>query len=654
MNDNILTSYSFLAALSENQSDIYRAVYVPLFKRAITAYAQQAGYGGEGIQGGINDIQNIINNDYGINVPTIVAQKVLKLAFNSLSKRQRTNAVFEIDEKTNSFIVRNFDLNEYQDAFDKERRNANRLQEEFERFARSNGYENVVPLSDFIGGNTKKLCSFFSGSTHIIDENGELTYMPHIRFLMHIEKTNNDLYHVAERIYLGSIIATFLETGIDLDVKSIEHVAYYLDSKLILCALDLQDELDTQPAKELIKLIRDSGGVIRILDITLNEIHGILTRSFNNFSQVTPVGTVNAACVRCGKSRSELMRINGQLEEIVKREFSANIDVLDSLVKREATASGDIEELREQRINKHNAAHDVYAYFTVRMKRGNRVTFHQKANYWFVTTNTALVRFNALKKEVNTVNEVISIDELTSILFLQNPQRFSRRASSIGLKDLIAQTYSNEIPSKDLLNEFERTVRETVTDLTVKDYEFLFAQMADRSTKEIEHLLMESGSKDEFSQSINSIIAKEKEHRFKEEKDKEQLHKDLEDKTRENEALRKELDEAKDENRKYRKDEDRRKNRQKFIWMLFKLIGIILLIFCLLGLLIWYFVASPSGNGLMSALKRWVDGLDSISTDVYITIITAIWLAVEGGLVKAMCSMWKKVRNSYMTRKNVI
>ena len=227
MNDNILTSYSFLAALSENQSDIYRAVYVPLFKRAITAYAQQAGYGGKGIQGGINDIQNIINNDYGINVPTIVAQKVLKLAFNSLSKRQRANAVFEIDEKTNSFIVRNFDLNEYQDAFDKERRNANRLQEEFECFAKSNGYEHIVPLSDFIGGNTKKLCAFFSRSTHIIDENGELTYMPHIRFLMHIEKTNNDLYHTAERIYLGSIIATFLETGIDLDVKSIDHIVYY-------------------------------------------------------------------------------------------------------------------------------------------------------------------------------------------------------------------------------------------------------------------------------------------------------------------------------------------------------------------------------------------------------------------------------------------
>ena len=35
MNDNVLTSYSFLAALSENETDIYKTVYLPLFKRII-------------------------------------------------------------------------------------------------------------------------------------------------------------------------------------------------------------------------------------------------------------------------------------------------------------------------------------------------------------------------------------------------------------------------------------------------------------------------------------------------------------------------------------------------------------------------------------------------------------------------------------------
>ena len=29
MNDNVLTSYSFLAALSENETDIYKTVYLP-------------------------------------------------------------------------------------------------------------------------------------------------------------------------------------------------------------------------------------------------------------------------------------------------------------------------------------------------------------------------------------------------------------------------------------------------------------------------------------------------------------------------------------------------------------------------------------------------------------------------------------------------
>lgn len=32
MNDNVLTSYSFLAALSENETDIYKTVYLPYLK----------------------------------------------------------------------------------------------------------------------------------------------------------------------------------------------------------------------------------------------------------------------------------------------------------------------------------------------------------------------------------------------------------------------------------------------------------------------------------------------------------------------------------------------------------------------------------------------------------------------------------------------
>lgn len=43
--------------------------------------------------------------------------------------------------------------------------------------------------------------------------------MPHVNFLQHIESNHHQLYKTAEQIYLGSIIASYLESGMDIDAK---------------------------------------------------------------------------------------------------------------------------------------------------------------------------------------------------------------------------------------------------------------------------------------------------------------------------------------------------------------------------------------------------------------------------------------------------
>ena len=79
MNDNVLTSYSFLAALSENETDIYKTVYLPLFKRAISSYAaKKSSKESNSIQGTDIDIQSIILEEYGIEVPILIVRKLIK------------------------------------------------------------------------------------------------------------------------------------------------------------------------------------------------------------------------------------------------------------------------------------------------------------------------------------------------------------------------------------------------------------------------------------------------------------------------------------------------------------------------------------------------------------------------------------------------
>lgn len=62
--NDTLTNYCFLAALTENQNDLYNHVYVPICKRALSLYSLRGA-----AQGTSKDIQEIIKQEYGIDVP---------------------------------------------------------------------------------------------------------------------------------------------------------------------------------------------------------------------------------------------------------------------------------------------------------------------------------------------------------------------------------------------------------------------------------------------------------------------------------------------------------------------------------------------------------------------------------------------------------
>ena len=65
MKEQLLTTYSFFAALTENNTDIYSAVYIPMCKRALSLYAKNKTFGSD------YDIRNLISLEYGVNVPQI-------------------------------------------------------------------------------------------------------------------------------------------------------------------------------------------------------------------------------------------------------------------------------------------------------------------------------------------------------------------------------------------------------------------------------------------------------------------------------------------------------------------------------------------------------------------------------------------------------
>ena len=621
MNDNVLTSYSFLAALSENETDIYKTVYLPLFKRAISSYAaKKSSKESNSIQGTDIDIQSIILEEYGIEVPILIVRKLIKAVGTSLSKKERNIFKFDIFEDGKAFQFTNYNYFSTEEIYDRERRNAQALQQAFEDYLKSENLseKNIPSFSQFIDKNKCNLSSFFSGKNCLIHD-VEGSFMAHVNFLQHIEGGYHYLYQTAERIYLGSVIASFLETGVDLESKMDNNIIYYLDTQIVLEALDLQKAEDTLPTQELLKLIRATGGKIRLLDITINEIHKIIELAINNYSKSHPTTTVNEACVRIGKNKTWLISINGKLESFIKAELQVDIDGILETKMSLYSKSEDVNLLKQTRIHKSTAIHDVAAYLHVRDRREGNIRLFQKAKYWFVTANKKLADFNISRKTNGFVNETIMPEELTSLLFLKNPQKLAKKVSQIGLNELIAQTLSEEYASKELINEIDIAIKESA-DLSAEDYNILFSSIALQSTNKIQKLLEEISDKRKFNESIHNLIEKERTKQAKSKEEKIQRQKQFEEVNHEKLSLEEKLKnleaklsqgekEREEQQERIRKIEEqqaesllKRKKAQRSFWL--ALGGLILSIVIFLVALYY-----PT---LFSGMKDFIKGIASL------------------------------------------
>ena len=658
MDNKILTSYSFIASLNENGTDIYNAVYIPLCKRAMSLYAKNKTKGKD------TDIQKIILNEYGINVPLIIVRKLIVALGRDLSKKEKEKYGYQYFESGKSFQFESYTFTSLEEEYERQRRQANALQLAFETFSTSGKNNNAKPPSftEFIVRYKNELASFLSGRNCSIDNlDVDTSYMQHIRFLQYIESNNDALYKVVEHIYIGSIIASYIEANVDIDAKGGKGITYFLDTKIVLEALDLQNQEDTRPTLELLQLIRDSGGDIRILDITLNEIQGIINTAINNFDKKNPTTTINEACNRNRKNKTWLTTVNGQLEQYITKELKLNITKVSESDVKEFTASEDNEALQKLWYRKNAAAHDVIAYLYIRKRRkqdSNRILI-QKAGSWFITANKRLCKFNISRKENGYPCETIMPQELTSLLFLQNPKKYSSEVSNIGLGELIAQTLIDEYPSKDIINEFDTAIREN-TDISQEEYRILLSAVSQESTSKLQCLLEEkAGNKDKFISEIHTIIASERkklleaeqqwknavEQHSRDEKEKDNLNKINKELSNKLNAISKQIEELqktslleKEKNQKLSEDNKKLKLER---WQLPRYIVSSLLLCICIGVFFLYFVMQDWQYNYAKVILNYIDTLKGTKHDIakgtlILTHVSAFLLSLNSIISLAM------------------
>ena len=509
--NNLLTSYCFLSALTESNSDLFQGVYIPIVKRALSLYNKIGNEYGQD-----TDIQNLILDEYGISVPLVVLRQILKAMENQMSRKEKGKTGFSTLENGKSFKIEKFTFLDLEESYKKGERNAKSLQEAFEKylFSEEIPIENVPTFGQFISKNKTKLSSFFKGIPTINGDNFDKTFLHHIDFLERIEQTNNYFFQIAESVYFGSIVASLFESEIDLNAKFLNEEVYYLDTQIILKALDLQAEAETKPIIELLNLIKTSGGKLKVLDITCGEISFIINNSINNFNNSHPTSSVNEACLRRNLNKTWLITFNGNIESKLNELLDLEIVNIPTLLKEKFQRTDDIKELKESRKKTANAEHDVYAYLYVREKRGGSLKTFQKAKFWFLTANKTLLNFNIKKSGIGNVSEVALPDTLTALLWLQNPTKNLSKIKSIGLQELIANTINDEIATKELINEFDASLK-SVSTISEEDYKILISSVAYQSANYIDKVnsLIVEGKIEQFNVEAHKIVEKERKRR---------------------------------------------------------------------------------------------------------------------------------------------
>ncbi|MEO6177053.1 MAG: hypothetical protein ABIP27_18005 [Flavobacterium circumlabens] len=509
--NNTLTAYCFLAALTETKSDLYQGVYIPIIKRALSLYNLQGKEYGKDI-----DIQEMLKELYGIDVPIIVIRQLLKAVETGMSKKEIGNSGFSTLENGKSFKIEKYTFLDLEEKYKIGQRNAKGIQSAFERYILDQQIEdeNIPTFAEFLSKNRIKLTAFFKGEPIINGDYFDKSFINHIAFLETIEQNYHRLYKIAESLYLGSIVASLFECEFDFGAKFLTDEIYYLDTQIVLKALDLQAEADTRPIKELLHLIKESGASIKILDITLGEISYILENAINNFNSSNATSTVNEACIRNGKNKTWLIGFNGKLEKKLHEQLDAKIETIQPALIDKFKKTSDIKELKVSRWKQANAEHDVFAYLFIREKRGGSIKVHQKAKNWFLTANKNLLSFNIIKANVGNVPEVTLPDTLTALLWLKNPNKNISEIKSIGLHELISNTLNDEIASKELINEFDLNLK-SIENINVEDYQILISSVAYQSAKYIDKInnLMNQGKTEEFNFEAQKLVEKERKRR---------------------------------------------------------------------------------------------------------------------------------------------
>ena len=440
------------------------------------------------------DVQTEIKKEVGIEIPVSIIRSTLI----SISKKGGDVSITFIGEKKNLFSIgRSWDATRTSYVSDKAQKLEDRkkqLESQYQIYLQNNRYVTEMTIEDFLRQNMEEALSFMKGKndTYI---NGEYVHVA--RFLSYIQRNDPRLYEVVCDIVWGAMIAGLLRDGkTKVEQEEVREVPkktkYFLDTPIVMAALDLSRESNVSQAKDLIRVIKDNGGDILVHQLTYEEIDSILY-SVIEAGAPYKLNDLAEAYTRRGLGMADIVLIKGSLE---KRLEKMGISILrldggelerakssckESLLKQLAKSRGQGDSYTYREV------HDICLWQYVSYCAGGSQD-PRKLDAYFITSNQDFILLTKAPKanlDISKKDCLIRPDNLVLNLWMRGG------ITSVMKKDLLSEKITKCIVANDVdtsrrvhlvLDQYVKTGN-SVTEEAAK---ILYQELANRTPKLIE------------------------------------------------------------------------------------------------------------------------------------------------------------------------
>lgn len=515
MIENKAITYSLLAHI-RNSGTLMKGpvdVFVPLIKRTLHQLNNKDVFKGESIL----EIQSEANCMYSIDFPIPVLKIILMQISSEVNTNNEKNFVIHQD---GSFILKAFYFEDFEEQIQESKRDSENLEKIFVDFCKINNIElnNKTSIFDFIDKNKMSISKYLSNHTA---PNGH-DFTIEAQFVDYFKKIPK-VFDIVRRIYLGSIISSFLEYKTENFTQDVELL---FDTNFIISLLDLNTPESTHTCKKLLEVGKNLGFKFTVLSDTIDETKALINKKAENFTNTFLTRRINPediynACERRNINKSDLERIIDNIENTLKS-YGISIYQYTQKLKEKAKVSSEYESFKRIRTSHYSALHDAIAVLYIKEKRKKRIREFENVNCWLVNNSTSHESEDYRENSSEYQKEAIRVDELLNILWLSNPSINTSLDNEdlieIGLSSIVAYTLNDSLPKASIIRELDENIQKYRTDIiSDRDIINISSRISNKQLKNINDLnSLANKNKDEFVKKLKEealIQEKEEEER---------------------------------------------------------------------------------------------------------------------------------------------